>query len=69
VTGEWRKLYNEELNDLFCLPNIVREINSRRMRWAEHVARVGESRGACRLLVGKSEGKRPPGETQAWMGG
>jgi len=45
VTGEWRRLHNEELNDLYCSPNIVRVIKSRRMRWAEHVARVGEKRG------------------------
>ena len=45
VTGEWRKLHNEELNDLYCSPNIVRVIQSRRMRWAGHVARIGEERG------------------------
>ena len=45
VTGEWRKLYNEELNDLYCSPNILRVIQSRRLRWAGHVARVGERRG------------------------
>jgi len=61
VTREWRKLHNEELNDLYSLPNIVRVIKSRRMRWAGHVARMGESRGVCRVLVGKPEGKRPLG--------
>jgi hypothetical protein len=55
VTGEWRKLHNEELTDLYCSPNIVRDIESRRMRWAGHVARVGVRRGVYRGLVGKSE--------------
>jgi len=57
VTGEWRKLHNEELNDLYCSPNIFRVIQSRRMRWAGHVACMGERRGAYRDLVGKLEGK------------
>jgi len=57
VTGEWRRLHNEELNDLYSSPNIVRVIKSRRMRWAGHVARMGEERGACRVLVGKPEGR------------
>jgi hypothetical protein len=61
VTGEWRKLHNEELNDLYSLPNIVRVVKSRRMRWARHVARMGEERGVHRVLVGKPEGKRPLG--------
>jgi len=61
VTGEWRKLHNEELNDLYSLPNIVRVVKSRRMRWAGHVARMGEERGVQRVLVGKPEGKRPLG--------
>ena len=61
VTGEWRKLHNEELNDLYSLPNIVRVVKSRRMRWAGHVARVGEVKGVHRVLVGKPEGKRPLG--------
>jgi hypothetical protein len=61
VTGEWRKLCNEELNDLYSLPNIVRVVKSRRMRWAEHVARMGEDRGVYRVLVGKPEGTRPLG--------
>jgi len=60
MTGEWRKLHNEELNDLYS-PNIVRVKNSRRMRWAERVARMGERIGVYRVLVGKPEGKRPPG--------
>jgi len=58
VTGEWRKIHNEELNDLHSSPNIVRVIKSRRMRWAGHVARMGERRGVYRVLVGKPEGKR-----------
>jgi hypothetical protein len=61
VTGEWRKLHNEELNDLYSLNNIVRVVKSRRMRWTGHVARVGEERGGHRVLVGKPEGKRPLG--------
>jgi hypothetical protein len=61
VTGEWRKLHNEELKDLYSLPNIVRVVKSRRMRWAGHVARMGEWRGVHRVLVGKPEGKRPLG--------
>jgi len=59
--GEWRKLHNEELNDLYSLPNIVRVVTSRRMRWAGHVARMGEDRDVHRVLVGKPEGKRPLG--------
>jgi hypothetical protein len=61
VTGEWSKLHNEELNDLYCSPNIVRVIKSRRMRWAGHVARMGERRGVYMVLVAKPEGKRPLG--------
>jgi hypothetical protein len=60
VTGEWRKLHNEELNDLYSSPNIVRVVKLRRMRWAGHVARTGD-RGVHRVLVGKPEGKRPMG--------
>ena len=61
VTGEWRKLHNEELNNLYSSPNTVRVIKSRRMRWAGHVARMGEGRGVYRVLVGKLEGRRPLG--------
>ena len=62
VTGEWRRLH-KELNDLYSSPNVARVIKSRRMRWAGHVARMGEERGAYRVLVGKPEGKRPTGDT------
>ena len=55
VTGEWRRLHNEELNDFYSSPNTVRVIKSRRMRWTGHVARMGEERGAYRVLVGKPE--------------
>ena len=61
ITEEWRKLHNEELSDLYSLPNIVGVVKSRRMRWAGHVARMGEGRGEYRVLVGKPEGKRPLG--------
>jgi hypothetical protein len=61
VTGEWRKLHNEELRHLYSLPSIIIIIKSRRMKWAGHVARRGEKRNAYRLLVGKPEGKRPLG--------
>jgi hypothetical protein len=61
VTGEWRKLRNEELNDLYCSPNRVRVIKSRRMRWAGHVALMRDRRGVYRVLVGKPEGNRPLG--------
>jgi len=61
VTGEWRKLHNEELNDLYSSPNIVRVIKSRRMIWAGHVERMGEGRGVYRVFVGKPKGKRPLG--------
>jgi hypothetical protein len=61
VTGDWRRLHNEELNDLYSSPNIIRVIKSRRMRWAGHVARMGEKRFAYRILVGKPEGRRPLG--------
>jgi len=61
VTGEWRKLHIEELNDLYCSPNIVRIIKSRRIRWARHAARMGERRGVYWVLVGKPVRKRPLG--------
>jgi hypothetical protein len=57
VTGEWRKLHNEEIHDLYSSPSMIRIIKSWRMRWAGHVARMGEKRNGYRLLVGKPEGK------------
>jgi hypothetical protein len=63
VTGEWRRLHNEELHDLYSSLNILQVINSR-MRWARHVAWMGEARGGYRILVGKPEGKRPLGRTR-----
>jgi hypothetical protein len=59
MRGEWRKLHNEELRDLYSSPSIIRIIKSRRMRWSGHVTRMGERRDAYRLLVGKPDGKRP----------
>jgi hypothetical protein len=61
VTGDWRRLQNEGLHDMYCSPYIIRAIISRRMRWVGHVARAMEKRGVYRVLVGKPEGKRPPG--------
>jgi hypothetical protein len=61
VTGEWRKLHNDELNDLYSSPNTVRVIKSRRMSWAGHVACKGDSRAVYRVLVGKPDGKIPLG--------
>jgi hypothetical protein len=61
VDGSWRKLHNDELHNLYPSPNIIRVIKARRLRWAGHVARMGEGRGAYRILVGRPEGKRPLG--------
>jgi hypothetical protein len=77
VTGEWRKLHNEELRNLYSSPGIIRQVKSRRMRWAGHVARMGEERKVYRVLVEKSEGKRPlgrskrrwNGSSEDWLGG
>jgi hypothetical protein len=66
VIGGSRKLHNEELHNLYTFPNIIRTIKSRRMKWAGHVARMGEKRNAYRILVGKPEGKRPLGRTRYW---
>jgi hypothetical protein len=68
VTVGWRKLHNEEIHNLYSSPSIIRIIKSRRMRWAGHVARMGEKRNMYRLLVGKPEGKRPLGRPRPrWM--
>jgi hypothetical protein len=70
VTGGWRKPHNEELHNLYSSPNIIRMIKSRRMRWAGHVARMGEKRNihVYRILVGKPEGKRPLGRPRrSWV--
>jgi hypothetical protein len=61
VTGRWRKLHNEELHGLYSSPSIIRVIIARRMRWAGHVAHMGEVRGAYNILVGRPEGRRPLG--------
>jgi hypothetical protein len=67
VTGGWRKLHNEELHNLYSSPN--RMIKSRRMRWAEHIARMGEKRNIYRIIVGKPEGKKPLGKSKRrWEG-
>jgi hypothetical protein len=68
VTGEWGKLHNDKLNDLYSLPNIVRVVKSKRMRWAGHVARMGLERGLHRVWVRKPEGKRPFGRTRRRWG-
>ena len=68
VTGEWGKLHNKELSNLYSSPSIVRVIKSRRMRWAGHVARMGEGRGVYKVLVGKPEGRRPLGRPRRKWG-
>ena len=65
VTGEWREVHNEELNDLYSSPSIVRMIKSRRKRWAVHLARMGDRRGVCMVFVGETCGKETTWETQA----
>jgi hypothetical protein len=68
VTGGWRKLHNEELHNMYFSPSIIRMIKSRRIRWAEYVARMGEKRNAYRILEGKPEGKRPLGRPRCrWV--
>jgi hypothetical protein len=73
--GEWRKLHNEELHNLYSSPDIIRQVKSRRMRWAGHVACVGEDRKVYEVLMGKPEGKKPLGRWDQkgswgdWLGG
>jgi hypothetical protein len=68
VAGEWRKLHNEELHELYSLPSIIRIIKATRMRWVGHVARMGEKRNAYGLLVGKPEGRKPLGRPRRrWL--
>jgi hypothetical protein len=68
VTGEWRKLHNEELHDLYSSPSIIRKMKARRARWTGHVARIREKRNANRLFVGKPEGRRPLGRPRRrWL--
>jgi hypothetical protein len=68
VTGEWRKLHNGELHDLYSSPSIIKMVKTRGMRWAGHVARMGEKRNVYRLLVGKPEGRRPLGRARRrWL--
>jgi hypothetical protein len=70
VTGEWRKLHSWELHNLYLSPDIIRQIRSRRMKWAWHVAHMGEGRNVYRVLVGKPEGKRPLGRPRhRWENG
>jgi hypothetical protein len=65
VKGEWRKLHNKELHNFYFSPNVIRQIKSRRMRWAGHVARMGEERNVYTVLMGKPEGKRPLGRPRS----
>jgi hypothetical protein len=67
VTGDWRKLHNEEFHNLYPSPNIIRMIKSRRMRWAGHVARMGEKRNTYRILVGKPKGMRSGRQRCRWV--
>jgi hypothetical protein len=68
VTGEWRKLHNKQLHDLYSSPSIIRILKARRMRWVGYVARMGGKRNTYRLLVGKPEGKRPVGRPRLkWL--
>jgi hypothetical protein len=70
ATGERKKLHNEEFHILYSSPNVIRQIKSRRMRWAGHVARIGEERNVYKVLVAKREGKRPLGRpTRRWEDG
>jgi hypothetical protein len=70
MTGEWRKLHSEELHNFYTSPDIIRQVMSRRMRWAGHVARIGDERKVYKVLMGKPEGKRPLGRPRRrWQDG
>jgi hypothetical protein len=70
VTGDWRKLHNEELHNLYSSPDIIRQVKSRRLRWAGYVTRMGEDRKVYKVLVGKPEGRRPLGRPSSrWENG
>jgi hypothetical protein len=69
VTGEWKKLHSEELHSLYLTPNLIRQIKSRRVRWARHVACMGEKKKIYKVLMGKREGRKPLRTRRRWEDG